>query len=166
MQIFIFRHGEKENTFDLDPDLTSRGLQQAKQLANLVRGAKLPTPDVLITSPKVRTQRSFQELSKETQIKISTSDLLLERHNNESRTEFRKRVTDLLMSIQNSEAQCVFICSHYDWALESMIVIPSDRDLTSPEFMHWHPLQFVGFRVQNGIFHFLKIGTCDPTSDV
>lgn len=161
MQIFIFRHGEKQNTFDHDPDLTPRGLIQAQNLAKKVELKQLPQPDLIFASPKIRAQRSFQYLSKSTQVKIQTSELLLERAGTESRNEFRRRVLGFLQKVAESPGNCAFVCTHYDWALETMLSIPTDHDLTGQNFVHWYPLQFVGFRYQNGIYHYLQFGTCD-----
>jgi hypothetical protein len=50
------------------------------------------------------------------------------------------------------------MCSHYDWVIEAMAVIPADTDLTKDEFSHWTPCQYAAFHVNpEGVFEHLEL---------
>ncbi len=156
MKIYIFRHAEKASDYGLDPMLSSRGFHQAEKLALTVKDQLLPKPDIIIASPKLRTQQTMRSLSMAEQIPLKTDARLYERHVNENRQQMNQRIQEFLQDILLLNKACLFICSHYDWVSYAMQLIPCDQDLTEVEFQHWEPCQYVGFEVKDGLFSYLE----------
>lgn len=158
MKIYIFRHAQKAMDFSGDPDLTVEGHAQAQKVLEMIRQNQIPRPTELWVSPKKRTHSTFRPLSLEFQLPLKTCETLLEQHGNESIGEFRKRIEQVLEVAKIDHQSVIFICSHYDWVLEAMSVIPCDTDLTTPEYSHWSPCQYVGFNVsESGLFEFIEL---------
>lgn len=158
MKIYIFRHAQKAMDFSGDPDLNVEGHAQARKVLEMVQRNQLPRPTELWVSPKKRTHSTFRPLSIELHLPLKIHESLLEQHGNESVSEFRKRIEQVLEIAKVDHHSVIFICSHYDWVLEAMSVIPCDTDLTSPEYSHWSPCQFVGLNIgDSGLFEFLEI---------
>lgn len=158
MKIYLFRHGQKAMDFSGDPDLTTEGHAQATKILDKVLKNELPKPTELWVSPKKRTLSTFRPLSQQLGLALQTHDCLLEQKSDENLSEFRERIRNLLHSFADQPEAVIFMCSHYDFLVESMAVIPSDKDLTESEFSHWTPCQYIGFEVKpDGIFEFLEL---------
>ncbi|MGD9597787.1 MAG: histidine phosphatase family protein [Steroidobacteraceae bacterium] len=65
----LVRHGEAEwresPTADFDRPLTRRGLAEAADAAKRLRARGLPPPDLLLTSPAVRTLQTAEAIARE-----------------------------------------------------------------------------------------------------
>jgi broad specificity phosphatase PhoE len=158
MMIYIFRHAQKATNFSVDPDLTEQGHAQAETLLKKALNGDLPAPTELWVSPRIRTHSTFRPLSQHYRVPMQTTDALSEQTAEESLSAFRQRVLAFLEDHSRKKDQVVFLCSHYDWVLEAMAVIPSDTDLTESEFSHWSPCQYVGFEVtSDGVFKFIEL---------
>ncbi|MFS4460635.1 SixA phosphatase family protein [Bdellovibrio sp. HCB2-146] len=158
MKIYIFRHAQKALDFSGDPDLTPEGHAQASKLLDRVLKAELDTPTQLWVSPKKRTHSTFRPLAQHFRLPLQEQDALLEQHGDETLSEFRQRILNLLEKAAESNNGVLFLCSHYDWVIEAMSVIPADTDLTKDEFSHWSPCQYVAFHINNeGVFEYLDL---------
>lgn len=158
MKIYLFRHAQKATDFTGDPDLTAEGHAQASKVLDKVLKNELPRPTELWVSPKKRTHSTFRPLSQHLQLPLQVQESLLEQHGDESLNEFRARIERLIASAQQNPESVVFLCTHYDWVVEAMSVIPSDTDLSGAEFSHWSPCQYIGFEVkEEGLFEFIEL---------
>lgn len=158
MKIYIFRHAQKAMDFTGDPDLTLEGHAQAQRILVKVLKNELPRPTELWVSPKKRTHSTFRPLSMELKIPLKNTEGLLEQLSTETLHDFRQRIENVLNQARKNPDAIVFLCSHYDWVLEAMTVIPSETDLTDTEFTHWSPSQYAGFRVHpDGLFEFIEL---------
>lgn len=158
MEVFVFRHAERDNSGDFNPDLSPRGHKQAQVLSELALRQHLPHPQRLICSPKKRAQNTFAVLSQKTQVPLTIQDALDERHPEESLTQFKARIQTFLNELALKSSSVIYICSHMDWLEEALILIPSDTDLLSPSFQTWPPGKYLHFHLEDKIWHFLKSG--------
>ena len=158
MKIYIFRHAQKALDFSGDPDLTAEGHAQASKLLDRVLKSELPTPTQLWVSPRKRTRSTFRPLSQYLKLTLIDQEALLEQHGGETLSEFRGRIQNLLEKATELKNETIFMCSHYDWVIEAMAVIPADTDLTKDEFSHWSPCQYAAFHVNaEGVFEHLEL---------
>lgn len=168
MTFFLFRHAEKSRGTDNNPLLSPAGLQQAEALLKLVKDGKLPQPQRLWVSPKVRTHQTFAPLSRHFKISLEQREELEERQPHESNSEFRERIRSLVEEISQSElknsSDCVFMCSHMDWTEQAMSIIPCDTNLTSGEYSYWAPAQYLGFQRQGPLFELIQAGAVSKPS--
>lgn len=157
MKIYLFRHAQKAMDFSGDPDLTVEGHAQASKLLDKVLKKELPQPTELWVSPKKRTHSTFRPVAEYFHLPLLAQDALLEQQGDETLAEFRSRIEKLFASATKS-GTVVFLCTHYDWVIEAMSVVPADTDLSGSEFSHWSPCQYVGFNVDpDGVFEFLEL---------
>lgn len=133
-----------------DPSLSQVGKTQALQLRRLLEVGKLPRPASLFCSPRRRTQETFAELSSHLAIPLQILPDLLERGSHESARDFAARVQTGIGKIE-SFSRPVFLCSHMDWLMEAMILIPDTGSvpLTS---LHWPPGGYVAFDFNQGLW--------------
>lgn len=158
MKIYIFRHAQKAVDFSGDPDLTPEGHAQAMKLLEKVLKNELPTPTQLWVSPRKRTHSTFRPLAQHLKLPLQEQEALQEQTSDETITAFRKRVHNLLEGAGTQSQDIIFMCSHYDWVVEALAVIPSDTDFSSDyEYSHWSPCQHMGFEVDDGFFKFLEL---------
>ncbi|WP_413293229.1 phosphoglycerate mutase family protein [Bdellovibrio sp. HCB185ZH] len=158
MKIYIFRHAQKAMDFSGDPDLTPEGHGQASTLLDLVLKNEMPKPTQLWVSPRKRTHSTFRPLSEQLKLPLVNQEALLEQQGDESLQIFRRRISNLLEKASEATNDVIFMCSHYDWVIEAMSVIPSETDLSDDRFNHWTPCQCVGFEVaKDGMFKFLEL---------
>ncbi|WP_413575183.1 phosphoglycerate mutase family protein [Bdellovibrio sp. HCB290] len=163
MKIYIFRHAQKAMDFSGDPDLTPEGHNQASTLLDLVLKNEMPIPTHLWVSPRKRTHSTFRPLSEHFKLPLENQEDLLEQHGDESLQVFRKRISTLLEKAAESKNEVIYLCSHYDWVIEAMSVIPSETDLSEDRFSHWSPCQGVGFEVaKDGMYKFLELKRISP----
>lgn len=162
MKIYLFRHAQKAIDFSGDPDLTSEGHAQASKLLDKVLKNELPRPTELWVSPKKRTHSTFQPLSQHFGIPFTIQEALLEQQSDENLNEFRKRIENIFAKASEKKDAVVYLCTHYDWVIEAMSVIPCDTDLSTSEFMHWGPCQYVGWDKSDDIFEFVEIKRIQP----
>ncbi len=159
MKIYIFRHAQKAVDFSGDPDLTLEGHSQAVKLMEKVLKKELPTPTQLWVSPRKRTHSTFRPLAEQLKLPLQVQEALLEQTSDETVIDFRKRVKNLLEAASTKSEDVIFMCSHYDWVVEALAVIPSDTDFSSDyEYSNWSPCQHVGFEISgDGLFKFLEL---------
>ena len=158
MKVLLFRHAEKANDGTANPPLSREGLNQARRLVEEVSAKKLPKPKALLSSPRLRAQQTFKELSLGTGIPVQVNPLLNERAPTESPLDFRRRVQEFLVSFQldfNSE-DCVYLCSHLDWIEEFLTIIESPTDFSAPQYSHWSSAQWMMLE-KDEIWEVLKI---------
>ena len=157
MKIYIFRHAQKAMDFSGDPDLTQEGHDQASKLLDKVLKNELPQPTQLWVSPRKRTHSTFRPLSEHFDIQLESHDALLEQHGDETLSNFRSRIQNFLENAANLKNNTIYMCSHYDWVIEAMALVPSDKDLSDSEYSHWSPCQYIGFEVnKDGIFEYIE----------
>lgn len=158
MKIYMFRHAQKAIDFTGDPDLTPEGHSQALKLLDKVIKKELPTPTQLWVSPKKRTHSTFRPLSEHLKLPLQSQEALLEQVSSESLADFRQRIRNLLEGASQQTEDVIFICSHYDWVVEALQVMPADTDFSSAEHSHWTPAQHMGFEIlDDGIFKFIEL---------
>lgn len=164
MKIYLFRHAQKSIDFSGDPDLTAEGHAQASKLVDKVLKNELPQPTELWVSPKKRTHSTFRPLAQHFKIPLNAQEALLEQQANENLDQFRSRIESLFEKAAEHKDAVVFLCTHYDWVVEAMSVIPCDTDLSDSEFMHWGPCQYVGWekKSSNDIFEFIELKRIQP----
>jgi broad specificity phosphatase PhoE len=158
MKIYIFRHAQKAMDFSGDPDLTAEGHNQASKVLDRVLKDELPTPTQLWVSPRKRTHSTFRPLAQHFELPLQNHDALLEQQGDETLSDFRNRIRNFMESASKLSNEVIFMCSHYDWVIEAMAIIPADKDLTDDDFGHWTPCQYIGFNVnKDGIFEFVEL---------
>lgn len=81
-KIILTRHGEKEQMFNglqeiilQDPELTSRGILQAKEISNYIRDEKI---DIILTSTLLRSQQTGRIIQDSKKVPIISSIALRE----------------------------------------------------------------------------------------
>lgn len=158
MKIYFFRHAQKAMDFSNDPDLTVEGHTQASKVLDRVLKKELPLPTELWVSPKKRTVSTLKPLAQHLKIPLQVHEDLLEQQSEETLTDFHQRISKVLSGPEASSQAVIFLCTHYDWVVEAMAVVPCDSDLSSSEFAHWMPCQYIGFKVQeDGIFELIEL---------
>lgn len=160
MKLVLFRHAQKSIMPFEDPELSPRGFEQGDNILKLVLAQKLPAPTALFVSPKRRTSQTFYKLSKEKNLQCRVLPELDQRESDETSQQFHSRVRKWIENIElgTSPETVVYACTHYDVIEEAMLLIPSDRDLSSFEFSHWSPTQFAQFHIENGLWKFIQKG--------
>lgn len=157
MKIYLFRHAQKAMDLSGDPDLTVEGHAQATKVLDRVLKNELPRPTELWVSPKKRTHSTFRPLSEHLSIPLQVNIDLTEQQSDENISDFRSRIEKLMTGTAMRSQGVVYLCSHYDFLVEAMGVLPSDKDLTDTEFSHWSPCQYIGFEVtEEGLFQFIE----------
>ncbi|MGZ3774232.1 MAG: phosphoglycerate mutase family protein [Pseudobdellovibrionaceae bacterium] len=159
MKIYLFRHAQKAIDFTGDPDLTPEGHSQALKLLDKVLKNEIPQPTALWVSPRKRTRSTFRPLSKHFSVPLTDQEALLEQQSNENLKQFRTRIEKVFDKAAKHTEPVIFLCSHYDWITEAMSVVSCDTDLSSDEFMHWSPCQYIGWENQSpdDIFTFIEL---------
>lgn len=145
MKLVLFRHAEKQNDGTANPKLSYQGQQQALKLAIDVSAKKIPTPNVLMVSPRIRTQQTFEQLSRTTGVQLAISPFLNERLPEESQSDFRRRIQELLVLLQMDyqKNECIYLCTHYDWIEEFLSIIECTTDLTDGKYSRWNSAQWM-----------------------
>jgi broad specificity phosphatase PhoE len=160
MKFVLFRHAHKGFVPFDDPELSLQGFEQSARLLELVKTGQIPTPHVLLVSPKRRTSQTFYPLSREFGLKLEIRPELDQHLVNENNSEFRKRIQNFINSIDNfSQNSNIYACTHFDWIEESMTLINCDKDLNSFEFSHWSPTQYIVFEIQDGLWKIISKGS-------
>ncbi len=158
MKFVLFRHAQKGLAPYADPELTAEGFSQAEAIGGLIKQNLLPKPTHAWVSPRIRTGQTLRPTCDEYSVQIQVTDLLDLRHSDETTIEFRNRIQEFLKMIDASTAtnETHFACTHYDWIEEAMTLINADKDLSSFEFSHWPPAQFIVFDTENDIWKFIR----------
>lgn len=145
MKLILFRHAEKSSDKSYDPPLSSYGQLQAKKLAQEIFSKKLPKPHAFYVSSRVRTHQTFGEAAQMAGLKLKTSTLLDERQVNEKPADFRRRIQELLVTLQLDYPgkECIYLCTHFDWIEEFLSVIECSTDLMSVQYHSWAPAQWM-----------------------
>ena len=143
MRLVLFRHAEKQHDGTANPKLSSYGAQQALKLAQDVSVKNLPTPQVLMASPRVRTQQTLSPLAQKLGLNISIIEPLNERLPSESVADFRRRIQELLIHTQMDyqKNECVYLCTHYDWIEEFLTIVECSTDLR--QYSQWASAQWL-----------------------
>lgn len=159
MKLYLFRHAQKAMDFSGDPDLTPEGHAQASKLLDKVIKNELAVPTELWVSPKKRTRNTFKALSQYFGLELQGHEALYEQQGDENLTQFRARIQHLFEFIAERKTDdVIYACTHYDWVVEAMSVIPCDKDLSGAEFTHWSPCQYIHFDVRkDGLFEFVEL---------
>ena len=151
MILILIRHGHKSFTPITDPDLTAKGFEQAEILVDLVKKSALPEPSHCWYSDKIRTRQTLEKVIQYyTPISTCKKELNL-RHHSESNSDFRQRIQKFFHEItaRSGSSEVHFVCTHYDWIEEALILIDADKDLNSFEFSNWSPGQFLVFELNS-----------------
>jgi broad specificity phosphatase PhoE len=152
MQVFMFRHAERENTGSSNPPLSRRGLLQSQKLADMVANQILPSPSKCFSSPLLRAKQTFAKLNTE----VIIAEDLIERQSSETATQFRKRVQRFLQSLETLKG-VVFFVTHLDWIEEALIFMDTDFSIE-----HWPPAQAAEFELNDGHWQFQLTRGCEP----
>lgn len=164
MKVVLIRHAQKGITPYENPGLTEGGLLQAEALCDLAKKKLLPTPTHAWVSPRIRTFQTLKPLCENYHVQIQVAESLDQRTSAESAIDFRKRILNFLNQFDSMTAnETHFFCTHYDWIEESLTLMNSDKDLSSFEFSHWSPTQFVVFEIQNNLWKVLRKGSAHAT---
>lgn len=158
MKIYIFRHAQKEIDFTANPDLNQQGHAQAEVLLQKVLKNELPCPTQLWVSPKRRTQSTFGPLAEHLKLKLKIHEGLLEQVAAENISDFHKRIKGLIEEMTATPHEIIFMCTHYDWLIEVLNILPSDQDFSESKFSHWSSGQHIGFELdEDGLFKFIGV---------
>ncbi|PWU16102.1 MAG: hypothetical protein C5B49_10940 [Bdellovibrio sp.] len=163
MHIAFFRHAERGPSESSQSALSKSGLRQAKNLVQWVaekpmtrtQPARLTKPERLWTSPKRRTQETFQPLAQALGLRLETRSELDERGDS-TILHFQRRILAALEELAETNAT-VFVCSHLDWLEEAMTLIPDEGSLPIAS-LSWPPGSFVVFAIREGRWHSLHQG--------
>lgn len=161
MKFVLFRHAHKGILPFEDPYLSPQGLIQAVQIRENVSDRKIPAPTHLLVSPKCRAGQTFLPLSHELQLPLQVQSALDQHLSGETTSEFRDRVRIFLGNIAHQYAadDVVYACTHYDWIEEAIALIACDRDLSTFEFSHWSPTQYIVFEVRADRWIYIQKGS-------
>ncbi len=163
MKFVLVRHAQKGMTPIEDPELNPEGFHQAKVLNALAKQSEIPAPTHAWASPKIRTSQTLKPMCEEQKVEIKINELLDLRLKNETVADFHFRIQKFLDAFEKQSAKTMnqvhYVCTHYDWIEEAMTLIKSDKDLTSFEFSHWSPAQFVIFEVVDGSWTLIRKGS-------
>ncbi len=163
MKLVLFRHAERENSGTSNPPLSARGIQQAKALVDLVQKSRLPLPQRLICSPKLRTHMTFIDLASHLKISLQIRPELDERSPIEDRKLFANRVRSTLGGLQQqtgAASLCTFICTHVDWLEAAMQEITCETDLAHDRYLDcWAPGHFMIFDTSQALWTLEKMET-------
>ncbi len=125
MELLIFRHADKEYSFDADPGLSQKGQTQAEKLKQLLTEKIIPMPTQLWVSPKRRALETFYPLAQVLNLELKIFPELDQRTHEESGREFILRIKKIIEQINYmsqdaniQEAPCLYICTHSDWIEE------------------------------------------------
>ena len=161
MKFVLFRHAHKGiQPFD-DPELSLPGFEQAAKILALADNKTLPRPTALLVSPRRRTSQTFYPISKNSTLPMHITEALDQCLPGEGSREFRLRVQNFLRQLSTLYAHddVVFACTHYDWIECAMQLIQCDKDLTTFEFAHWSPTQYIVFEINSFTWTYLQKGT-------
>lgn len=160
MIIVIFRHGHKQFSIDENPPLSPKGLEQAKNLEQLIQSQVLPVPTHCWFSPKLRTRQTLESCFKSSAAFTFEKNELNTREIDETTKNFRNRIQKFFNEInaRNNPKEIHFVCTHYDWIEEALTVIDADAGLNSYELSSWAPGQFALFELQDHRYLYLKKG--------
>ena len=96
--IILIRHGETDWNIEgryqgqADPPLNTKGLLQAQQL---VRELMDPSPDILYTSPLLRTRQTADILASSLRIPVTDDARFMEIHQGDWQTRLRSEIETL-----------------------------------------------------------------------
>jgi broad specificity phosphatase PhoE len=164
MNVYLFRHGQKDSLPFEDPDLTSFGHQQATKLAELIRNGGLFKGTQFLTSPRIRAQSTFRPAAQFCGSPLQVTNDLDQRTTFETREAFHARIQQLLASFENifSKEDVIYLCTHHDWIEESLSVIPADTDLLEPLFWSWRPAQYMHFEIVDRLWILKTFNRIEP----
>lgn len=164
-KIVLIRHAQKDFLPLENPILNDKGFLQAEKLCDLVKKNTLPQPTDLWCSDFIRTRQTLEKIANQYQLKPVVHTELNLRKSNESAADFRHRLEKLVRELSNPEPSSanrvqknIYLCTHFDVIEELMSLIPSDTDLSSSQYSHWSPAQFVVFKVIDQIWVVQKTG--------
>jgi phosphohistidine phosphatase SixA len=149
MILILLRHAHKGLTPFEDPDLSTKGFEQAQILADLVATNKLPKPTQCLYSDKIRTRQTLAQVVETwAPICLRKPELNMRSHK-ETQSEFRGRIQKFCSQLvsQSKFSDVCFLCTHYDWIEEVLTLINSDKDLNSFEYLNWSPGQYLVFEI-------------------
>ena len=154
MYLILIRHGHKTFLPPEDPTLSDKGFSQADELLKLVEKGVLAVPHTCWVSDSQRTYQTLEKIIKHHNVQYEKTEQLSVRQNHESGSEFRNRVAKTIISLdqiaQHSRDKVYMLCTHFDWIEEAMSVINCDQNLTSFEYSHWAPAQYMVFEIKDG----------------
>lgn len=152
----MFRHAERENSGSQNPPLSPRGLKQAVKLVQEIRTGRIPLPDRLYCSPKLRAHQTFHHIRADLKIEMFSNNDLDERQTSESLEQFSKRVQKFLQFIE-SQSGVIYFVTHMDWLEEAVQKIHSDVDLLQDKFQIWSPCQSIEFEIHDGLWTYQNL---------
>jgi broad specificity phosphatase PhoE len=121
MKIYILRHEERSAGYG-DVPLSHEGNQRAQQLA---QNPNLRDVQVILCSPKIRTQQTVQPLAEQLQIPVQIANELDQRKSIETENEFIQRVMTYLQNCTSTyEGKNILLCSHSDWLQMAIMNLP------------------------------------------
>lgn len=114
-EIVLFRHAEKAS-WTANPPLSARGHRQAQSIVEYVQSKKLPPPQLILSSPRLRAEQTLAPLREALGIPMEQSLLLDERHGQERASDFESRVRKLITEeLPKSKPTCIYLVTHLDW---------------------------------------------------
>lgn len=157
MEIFIFRHADKEFSSTGDPGLSVKGHKQAQAIAKNVEDKRITTPTELWCSPKVRAIETFEPTSQVTQLEIKIFPELDQRLYEESSKQFVHRIRSFIEShIKFSQKACLYLCTHSDWIEGVDFAAPLHTQLDFHTLM-MPSANYLQFKIENdGKWKFIK----------
>lgn len=121
MKIYILRHGQRSAGYG-DVPLSHEGNQQAQQLA---QNPNLRDAEMILCSPKIRTQQTVQPLADWLQLPVQIVAELDQRRSIETENEFIQRVMTYLLDCTSLyQGKNILLCSHSDWLQMAIMNLP------------------------------------------
>ncbi len=156
MQIWIFRHAERDAQIFNDPPLSLRGTMQSQHLVSLVQKKTLPTPDKIFSSPLQRALMTFQPLSGAMTLPLQKTSDLSEKQNLESKNQFALRIHHYLDHLTTS-LSTYFLVTHLDWIEEALHYFEDNHHLGFASAA-WAPGQYLGLEISESQIHLISRG--------
>jgi len=132
MKLIFLRHASRDPHPLHESGLNRVGQQQAADLAAwFSQPANELKPTLLLSSPRKRAQETLKPSAAKLLLEVETRVELDERQDQETGTQFTKRVQTAIENIRlfAQANDVVVICTHFDWLETAMSLMPdSDHD--------------------------------------
>ncbi len=124
MKLFLLRHGDRSSGYG-DVPLSTEGLRQAQALAE---SPALQKVDLILCSPKIRTQQTIDPIAEKLGVPVQIENALDQRKSIETESEFTQRILTFLdHCAANFSQKNILLCSHSDWLQTAVLSMPSTR---------------------------------------
>ncbi len=115
--LLLVRHAHRDTSKgrELDNGLSEKGKLQRDKLEKYISSHFKSKKPSLFSSPSKRCVQTLEKIAKATKTEIKTDLNLTECTQEESITQFKSRIKEILQQLLKSNAPLIVVCSHGDW---------------------------------------------------